>query len=189
MDEGGTYRERVVSAAMRCFERDGVRQTHMADIAVEAGVSRKTLYRTFANRSELMLTIVDQEIRRINASLNAELQRFASLEEALVDGIVVTLRITRSNPLFKALTFETTDRSIETLIIDANEDIKMLFARSWRPLLERARASGELCSPLSDDRLIEGIRTFVALLVIRTEQDEVEQRQFLRDFLVPSILR
>ena len=57
-DLRGTRHE-IVDAAVRCFERYGPQRTSMRDIAEEAGISRRTLYRVFDDRSALI-----EEIRR-----------------------------------------------------------------------------------------------------------------------------
>jgi AcrR family transcriptional regulator len=55
-------RDRIVVAAIACFERDGVEATTMHDIASQAGLSRKSLYRHFADRPTLLLTILTQRV-------------------------------------------------------------------------------------------------------------------------------
>lgn len=47
-------RRRLVDAARRCFERYGFEKTSLSDVAAEAGVTRRTVYRYFDNTDELM---------------------------------------------------------------------------------------------------------------------------------------
>src|SRR5262245_38300508 len=46
-------REQIVKAARNCFVRYGTAKTSMADVARDAGVSRGTVYRYFADRAAL----------------------------------------------------------------------------------------------------------------------------------------
>lgn len=58
-------RAEIVTAARRCFSRDGFHQTSMPDIAAEAGVSAGAPYRYFASKEEIILAIVGDTFRLI----------------------------------------------------------------------------------------------------------------------------
>ncbi len=47
-------RSRLLDAARRCFERFGTEKTSITDIAAEAGVTRRTVYRYFDSSDELL---------------------------------------------------------------------------------------------------------------------------------------
>ena len=46
--------EHIIDAAKRLFLRYGVKRTGMNDIAEEAGISRQTLYKSFANKDAVL---------------------------------------------------------------------------------------------------------------------------------------
>ncbi|WP_174290957.1 TetR/AcrR family transcriptional regulator [Sphingomonas bacterium] len=50
----------VLDAAARCLARKGLDATSLDEVAVEAGVSRTTLYRRFGNREALFRTLIVQ---------------------------------------------------------------------------------------------------------------------------------
>lgn len=54
-------RRRVLEAAQRLFERDGVACTSMDAIAAEAGVGKGTLFRRFGDRASLARAVLEQE--------------------------------------------------------------------------------------------------------------------------------
>ena len=58
-------RAQIVTAARRCFSRDGFHQTTMPDIAAEAGVSAGAPYRYFASKEELILAIAGDAFRLV----------------------------------------------------------------------------------------------------------------------------
>jgi AcrR family transcriptional regulator len=64
-------RERVVAAALRCFERYGAKRTSLDDVAEEAGLSRQSVYRAFESRSALIQFILDQRIQAMGAALQS----------------------------------------------------------------------------------------------------------------------
>lgn len=63
--------QRYVETAIAVITRYGVRRTTMADIAREAGISRQTLYASFANKDE----IVAASIRRLGEIVLERLQQ------------------------------------------------------------------------------------------------------------------
>ena len=53
-------RERILCAAARLIERDGIECVSMDDVAAEAGVGKGTLYRRFGDRSSLLRALVSE---------------------------------------------------------------------------------------------------------------------------------
>jgi AcrR family transcriptional regulator len=51
-------RDEIARAALRCLERNGVRETSIADIVAESGLSTGAIYSHFTNKSELARYIV-----------------------------------------------------------------------------------------------------------------------------------
>lgn len=87
-------RERIATAALRCFARSGFAETSMADIIAESGMSAGSIYSHFASKAELIrfvsadvLAARADEIRRgADAShLVTPGDVFANLAAALTD--------------------------------------------------------------------------------------------------------
>jgi AcrR family transcriptional regulator len=55
-------RQRILVVTRRLFARHGPAAVNMSDIVKAAGVGRGTLYRHFANKGELCLAVMDEEI-------------------------------------------------------------------------------------------------------------------------------
>ncbi|MBN9180063.1 MAG: TetR family transcriptional regulator, partial [Microbacterium sp.] len=51
-------RDEIAQAALRCLERNGVRDTSIADIVAESGLSTGAIYSHFRNKAELARYIV-----------------------------------------------------------------------------------------------------------------------------------
>ena len=60
-------RTRIFKAALGCFSRYGLRRTTMDDVAAAAGVSRKTVYNYFTNKSALIAEVIFEEALKVNA--------------------------------------------------------------------------------------------------------------------------
>lgn len=80
--------ERIIDAALVCYARVGVSRTTVEDIAAQAGVSRATLYRTFAGRPGIELAVVRREAAAFFDAVEVRLQDARSLEDVVVAAFV-----------------------------------------------------------------------------------------------------
>jgi len=62
-------RERILCAAARLIERDGLDCVSMDDVAAEAGVGKGTLYRRFGDRGSLLRALIEEPERDFQESL------------------------------------------------------------------------------------------------------------------------
>lgn len=59
-EEAARTREAIVSAALACFERHGLAQSTMGQIAAEAGVTKGAIYWHFSNKREIFHALRQQ---------------------------------------------------------------------------------------------------------------------------------
>lgn len=82
-------RQAILDAAKRAFVRDGVSAASIDAIAIEAGVSRQTVYNQIGDKDQLFIAVVEDVTARSSASLMQVLHSFPdkpdNLEEALTD--------------------------------------------------------------------------------------------------------
>lgn len=182
------YRDRLVQAAARCFERYGVAKASMEVIAREAGLSRRTTYRTFTDRADLLRsTMLHLNFLAIEA-MRLHIVDCPTLKEAIVNATLFGLQWTRSHPIYFEILNVASDRSVEALILESNEpDVRAANRDMWLPHLLSARERGELTSPLDDSVIIEGMRSVGSMLVLRTDLTLVEQRAFIHNFVLPLV--
>src|SRR3954463_10536563 len=81
-------RERVLAAAGRCIERYGINKTTIDDIAREAGMSRPSVYRHFADRDDLLVALIAQRSRALREQAHRFIGRHNSLPEQIVEGLL-----------------------------------------------------------------------------------------------------
>ena len=72
--------EKIVDCAIEVFSRYGVRRTTMGDIAESAGVSRQTLYASYANKEEVLRAAVTQISNNTIAEIEAAWRETESIE-------------------------------------------------------------------------------------------------------------
>jgi len=51
--------DRIISESLRLFKKNGIRSVSMDDVSKELGMSKKTIYLYFANKSELVEKVLD----------------------------------------------------------------------------------------------------------------------------------
>ena len=69
-----TMRERILEKANELFTRYGIKRVTMDEIALRLGISKKTIYQSFADKNELVSEIFDKHIcfSRQNCMANLE---------------------------------------------------------------------------------------------------------------------
>lgn len=106
-EQGGANAVRVVAAAIDCIAAQGLRRTTVEDIAAASGVSRATLYRSFpGGRETILAAVVDAEIARLLASLEAVVAGTSDLRDTLIGGIGEAARFVATDPVIEQLLFE-----------------------------------------------------------------------------------
>ena len=85
-------RERLLEVAALCVARDGIAGTGIAHIALEAGVSRPTVYRYFKDREELIRSVLLQSGLRLANQVQEHIRAFADPGEKVVAAALFTLR-------------------------------------------------------------------------------------------------
>ncbi len=58
VNERTDLRERIINAAAILFRQHGIKQVRMDDVASELGISKKTLYGTFADKEAMLFEVV-----------------------------------------------------------------------------------------------------------------------------------
>lgn len=74
---------KITDAAIRLFYRHGYRKVTMSDIAAEAGMSRPSLYASFANKEAIFGTLMADHAARHEAEAGARLAGMAGLRNQL----------------------------------------------------------------------------------------------------------
>src|SRR3984957_14060186 len=62
-------RDQILSAARRCFLRDGFHATSMQDLFAEAGLSSGAVYSYFASKDDVIAAIAEENMRDVVAMI------------------------------------------------------------------------------------------------------------------------
>ncbi len=183
--------ERILAAAEECFARYGFQKTSMADIAREAGLSRRSVYRHFPDKAALFSEVT---AARARIFLDEIMRRTAELEglSAQIEEVSrLTNRFVREDPISAALLLADPDSLARTVTTEARELLGMAMD-AIVPLIETGRERGEVRVDLDVPRAAEWITRMVFSLSatpsVTFDIDDPEQTAaFIREFLVPGL--
>lgn len=76
-------RNRIVKTATMLFQQHGIKQVRMDDVASMLGISKKTLYGTFADKEALLLEVVKTTTEALHAEIKAIVTSTANVVEQI----------------------------------------------------------------------------------------------------------
>jgi len=140
----GGARERIMLATIRCVERDGVRGFSLEDVASEAGVSRTTVYRHFPEgRAQLVQETATWEVGRFWTRIATAVADQPTLEDRLVEGLLMGNRMIRSSRIMANLMDPDLDELVSALR-PAEPLVHTVIVDYLRALLVEEAAAGRL---------------------------------------------
>ena len=96
-------RKRIVDAALRCIERQGPAQTTLSDVADALGITRRTVYRYFANSEDLFIAAADVALSGFVAQIEGITSEFDDVTGQMVDVVAYIIERLPDEPLLTLL--------------------------------------------------------------------------------------
>lgn len=154
-----TSRARIIDAARKLMADKGVKQTTLADIAREAGISRGTLFYYYASKNDLIYDILEKHLSDLTDAIFASLPRrrntvdLASALQSALTGLIQDESSGRMNLYL-----------LQEAIIE-NSDLRDRFAvkyQTWRELIagQAARILG-----ISDSRQLSTLGALLLAMI------------------------
>jgi len=183
--------ERILDAALRCFEEVGIRRTSMDDIARAAGVSRMTVFRRFEGKDQLTHLVLLRVGVEVTELARAAFTGARDLETGLTEALVLAVKVVRDRPLFVKVLRTEPEAFLRSLTTNGVSMIEVMR----RSVSEWLGKSGG--GPLSDEdaeMVAEGITRLGVSLVLSPEgpipvYDDDGLRGYLARYIVPGIAR
>lgn len=126
----------ILEAAKRLFLRYGVKRTGMSDIAREAGISRQTLYKAFANKDEVLRATIRSLADRVVLDIEADLKKAdglgAQLEVVFKHAVIEHYDFLQSSPNAEDIIAGVTSTSQKELEAGAKRNTEII-ARVLEP--------------------------------------------------------
>ena len=173
----------VLDGALSAFLDFGIRRSSMNEIARRAGISPATLYRRFAQKSDLVQAVGLREVRRFLAAVDAEVDPDLPAEEQIVALLMAFLSGLRRNRLLNSLLATEPETVLPALTIDG-APVLALGREYLAEIIRRLQATGaaEEYDPDPVAEMIARVALSMALTPDSTMplQDDAAARAFAR---------
>ena len=176
-------RERLLEATARCIARDGMAGASIAAVAIEAGVSRPTVYRYFEDRQALVEATIFYAARGLFLRIEDQLRRYDTPAQKAVEAVCFVLKEVPRDPVLGAI------RNAASLEASAVAVTTQRSAVSWsrqavKHLVQAAAWNGD-----EADEAVEVMLRMVLSLLVAPEPRRTEQelRAFLMRRLEPAL--
>ncbi|MEC4762644.1 TetR/AcrR family transcriptional regulator [Mycobacterium sherrisii] len=185
--EDGTDVERtILDTARTVFETYGVRRANIEDVAVQAGVSRSTVYRRFPTKDDLVERVVRREAELFFATLDRATAGCGP-RQALIEAFTLGVRLVQDSPLYSR-------------IVQSEPELFGLFSRSHVfPIGQFAdgiartlrRCGAEITEPDLANIADVLLRVALGIIVFPTDRldiaDDAAVRGYAARYLVPLL--
>lgn len=190
-EEPGPNASRILAAAERCFSRFGYQKTSMENIAVEAGVSRRSIYRHFPDKSILFSAVRAARARIYLAEIVERTAQVDGLSAQIEEVWRLTTRFLEEDPI-NAANHPSDPDSLARAVTTEGRELLAMAMDVIKPLIAGARDQGEVRRDLNIDRAAEWIARMVFSLaatpsVTFDREDPEQTTAFIREFLVPGM--
>jgi AcrR family transcriptional regulator len=180
--------ERILRAAEECVRRWGIRRVSMSDVALQAGVSRGSVYRYFPDRDALVQAVLERVAELHVAEAEPAVRRQRTLAGKVAEAAVVVRNLAEDERSL-GLHEHPGEPELATLRLASTPRQFARWIDFWIPLLEAARADGEVRADLDLRQAAEWImRILISLVTVPSAtialDDPKQVRRFIEDFLV-----
>lgn len=183
-------RDKIIDAAIRCFQRYGITKTYAEDVAKEAGLARATVYRAIPKRQELIEAVSYKRMGELAIRVKKAANAGACLEDALVKGGMAAIKGFRDDPVVMMMVESTGDRGgIEQFMLDPKSPVVALMLYAFSEAFQNARTRDELRDALTDGELATWLCSAYFLLILSDKLTPTEQRSYIRKFIYPSVAK
>jgi AcrR family transcriptional regulator len=185
--ESSTH-ERIVRAAYDCFEHLGIRKTRIEDVAEKAGVSRPTVYKYFAGKTDLVDHICSIESTKVNTEVRRRLVRHQPFENLVTEALLLVIRIASENPYVRRILEY---HQFQSVAAATTSTVHRMHRNWWGRLLDHAADRGELASDIDMDEILTWITLTQGMLLVYVDGGNVDDatlRRLIRRFVVDPLL-
>lgn len=179
--------ERILRAAEACVRRWGLRRVSMSDVALQAGVSRGSVYRYFPDRDALVQAVLERVAAVHVAEAEPLVRRQRSLGAKVAEAAVFVRGLVEDEQSL-GLKDHPGEPALATLQL-AEGPMFSRWIDFWIPFLEEARDRGEVRADLDLRQASEWImRMLISLVTVPSETVDLDApaqlRRFVEDHLV-----
>lgn len=185
-DDSQSGRSRILLAAKRCYARQGIAATTLDEIAGEAKITRRTIYRYFHNKKAIIQAVVDEQARDFLCRMRDEIHDPAlDFSTQLQHYIVYLVEYGQQAPGYQLLLGSDNVDASTGFYLASSDNYKLLESLIRQPF-EDAQARGAIRSDISYAQLMAWIGRVVFSYIQVPASTPVLVAQ-IRDFVIPAL--
>jgi TetR/AcrR family transcriptional regulator, fatty acid metabolism regulator protein len=190
--EKGDKRGRILQSAMRIFASKGFFGAKVSDIAEDAGVADGTIYLYFRSKDDLLISLFEEQMERVNSELLRAMEGSARAPEKLRSFIFAYMDLVAKNR-----------HAAEVITIELRQSAKFMkeyrnprfaeFLKLLAGVIDEGQRRGELKAdmpaPLAA-RALFGALDEIALMYVTSRGDKMDIRKaaaFLGDLVLQGL--
>ncbi|MFI9388829.1 TetR/AcrR family transcriptional regulator [Kutzneria sp. NPDC052558] len=181
----------ILDAAVDELRTYGLRRTSVDNVARRAGLSRATVYRRFENKNVLVQAALVRESARFFGEIVAAIGPLPTVQERLVEGFVVGLRMVRTDALLTRLLVSDPEELVPYLTV---RGAGVIAAASEFLVAQYKEVAGRAPGMGRDPRVLAEMLVRLAISFTLTPggavavEDDDEVRRFAVAYLAPLLL-
>ncbi|CAH0992077.1 hypothetical protein SIN8267_02192 [Sinobacterium norvegicum] len=179
---------RIIDAAIACYQRDGLQQTNLEGVAKYSGISRATVYRHANNKRQLLDRVIERESQQSLIELRKTLAGQSSLHGVVTESIIFIMQRRHHYPM-QALLFGDESGNQQQGNLNPHELYQTTY-QSLQHNYDQAKANGEVADNLSLEILSDWVSRLMHSLVSYPGEygtDEAKLRHYLRVVVSPVL--
>ncbi|MGZ7444738.1 TetR/AcrR family transcriptional regulator [Paenibacillus sp. TH7-28] len=163
---GGRLRERIIETASQLIGRHGLRRFTLDDLAAQLGISKKTIYKYFSGKDEIISVFFDEVLGSDRTSTLQEMDRATEWRDR-----------------FRAAVFSYHKYKLPLPVI---EEARLIYPREWEKVEAYRRFKVRLLTDLLNRAVQQGllrptIRPEILIYMIEKTSSIIYEHQFLQD--------
>lgn len=179
-------RKRIVDAALNCIEREGPAQATLSDVADFLGITRRTVYRYFANTDDLFIAAADVALSGFVARVEGITAEFDDVAEPLVEIVAYIIERLPDEPMLKLLLENDRSNQFSRRLLEP-----VVIARC-RIILQHSRIDWDSLgyTEADIDELIEFLLRIIQSMVVAPPDPPragAELRRYLHRWIGPAL--
>ncbi|NTX39603.1 TetR/AcrR family transcriptional regulator [Myxococcus sp. CA033] len=173
LSEGSRQRRResIAAAAMRCFARQGVTSTSMADIIREAGSSAGSVYSHFTSKAELLRFAASMALSELVATVSDELPAERTPASVLAHLLRSRSDKAHAQTLLQIWADVPRDAEIEEIARDSVIEFRALVRSALLPWCQAPARARTRNPDTAADEISDAVVTAVQGFVVRVSID------------------
>ncbi|MBE9539870.1 MAG: TetR/AcrR family transcriptional regulator [Proteobacteria bacterium] len=181
---------RVLDAAVSCFQCAGIDKTTMSNIITESGLARTTVYRHFPIKDDIISRLVLRDIDHLIRYLDTIRARHETIEDQLLETLAFIICEIGNRPVLAEL-FSQDPIRLNRLGL-SNQIVMAYTHEAIKPTYDLIKAGGRLRGNVSLEDFSEWCGRVIMSFVIsphRYRDKPSQMRSYIQNFILPSMLR